>query len=323
MSAAERIEDRAARYLLRREEPGWSEADDAELQAWLEQSFAHKAAYWRLEHGWDRAERLAALRSPPAPAARRDWPRPKAMSRARRWRPAAIAASLVAAIAVGVALSTGYPGPAPKTYATEIGGRKTVPLADGSKVELNTATTLRTRVTRAQRQVWLDRGEAYFDVARDTRHAFTVMAGPRRIVVLGTRFSVRREGDRITVAVVDGRVRVEPDHGVRSVAQVLNGGDVALADGASTIVARKPVDQVVEQLGWRDGMLTFDHSTLSEAAAEFNRYNRKQVVVRGGAANIRIGGTFEAANVDAFGRLLRQAYGLRVKDDGRQMTVGD
>ena len=143
------------------------------------------------------------------------------------------------------------------------------------------------------------------------------------MVVLGTRFSVRRDGDRLTVAVVEGRVRVEPAaREAGSAVKVLTGGDVVLADGASLILTHRPVDSVVEGLSWRDGMLTFDQSTLGEAAAEFNRYNRKQVVVRGSAANVRIGGAFEAGNVDAFARLLRQAYGLQVRDDGTQVTVG-
>ena len=325
MSPAEHIEETAARWLLRREEPEWSQADAAALEAWLEESFAHKAAFWRLEHGWERAGRLAALRSPepPAPAARRARRPAQARRGLRHWQPAAIAASLVVAIAAGMWAASGSFGVTPKTYATEVGGRATVPLEDGSRVELNTATTLRTKVTRGERQVWLDRGEAYFDVAKDEGRTFTVDAGRRRVVVLGTRFSVRRDGDKLTVAVVEGRVRVEPAEGeAGAAAQVLTRGDTALADGASLIVTHRPVDAVVEQLSWRDGMLTFDQSTLGQAAAEFNRYNRKQVVVRGAAANVRIGGAFEAGNVDAFARLLRQAYGLQVTDNGSQVVVG-
>jgi transmembrane sensor len=325
MSPAEHIEETAARWLLRREEPEWSDADAAGLEAWLEESFAHKAAFWRLEDGWSRAGRMAALRSPEpaAPAARRARRPAQPRKSFRSWRPAAIAASLVVAIAAGMWATSGSFGVAPKTYATEIGGRASVPLEDGSRVELNTATTLRTKVTGGRRQVWLDRGEAYFDVARDEARAFTVDAGQRRVVVLGTRFSVRRDGDRLTVAVVEGRVRVEPASAeAGTAARVLTRGDMVLADGASLVVTHKPVDAVVERLSWREGMLTFDQSTLGEAAAEFNRYNRKQVVVRGAAANVRIGGAFEAGNVDAFARLLRQAYGLQVTDDGSQVTVG-
>lgn len=325
MSTAERIEERAALYLLRRDEPQWCDADAAELDAWLEESFAHKAAFWRLEHGWNRADRLAALRAPEpaAHAPRRARPQARRSGGLRPWQPAAIAASLALLVAGGIWTAANPVGVAPKVYATEVGGRATVPLDDGSRVELNTATTLRTKVTRSQRQVWLDRGEAYFEVAKDAKHAFTVVAGSRRVVVLGTRFSVRRDGDQLKVSVVEGRVRVEPAEPQAGTAvEILTKGDVVVADGPSLIVAHRPVDTVVEQLSWRDGKLAFDQSTLGEAAAEFNRYNRKQLVVRGPAAEVRIGGAFEADNVDAFARLLRQAYGLKVQDDGTRVTVG-
>jgi transmembrane sensor len=71
-------------------------------------------------------------------------------------------------------------------------------------------------------------------------------------------------------------------------------------------------------------LLTFDHTTLGDAAAEFNRYNRQQIIIADPeAASIRIGGTFQAANVDAFARLLREAYGLRVEvRDGQTRISG-
>ena len=74
MSPAALIEQEAARWILRREEPGWSGADGEALEAWLARSAAHQAAFWRLEHGWRRADRLAA-RGPEAAAtpARRSW----------------------------------------------------------------------------------------------------------------------------------------------------------------------------------------------------------------------------------------------------------
>ncbi len=51
MSIAMQIEDRAAHWLLRREDPDWSASDQAELDAWLDAAPEHKVAYWRLEHG--------------------------------------------------------------------------------------------------------------------------------------------------------------------------------------------------------------------------------------------------------------------------------
>jgi transmembrane sensor len=69
-------------------------------------------------------------------------------------------------------------------------------------------------------------------------------------------------------------------------------------------------------------MLVFDRSTLAEAVAEFNRYNRKKLVIEGeDTADVRIGGSFEADNIDAFGRLLEEAFGLSVENRGDEIVI--
>jgi transmembrane sensor len=148
------------------------------------------------------------------------------------------------------------------------------------------------------------------------------MAGPRRITVLGTRFTVRREGEAVTVAVIEGRVKVEEvGSGKPAPAQIITRGDIVVANGPATLLTATSVDRVAAATSWRDGMLTFDQQTLGEVAAEFNRYNRKQLHIEGPAAQIRIGGRFQAEDVEAFALLLRQAYGLRVTDDGEKMNI--
>jgi transmembrane sensor len=58
---AAETEEAAARWLLRQEEPGWSEQDRVQLEAWLKAAPEHRVAYWRLEYGWRRADRIAEL----------------------------------------------------------------------------------------------------------------------------------------------------------------------------------------------------------------------------------------------------------------------
>jgi transmembrane sensor len=312
MTSAERIEQAAAEWLMRREEGGWSDADQAALASWLDQSFAHKAALWRLEHGWRRADRIGALGlAEPAPE-------PAPLPR-RRWMHAglgALAASLIVAVAVGAFWLT---RPTAQTFPvarfdTPVGGHRLIALGDGSRIELNTATRLRTAVSDTRREVWLDHGEAYFEVAHIDGRSFVVHAGQRTVTVLGTKFSVRRDGNVVRVSVVEGRVRIEDSgRGEAGAVTTVTRGDVALARGPSTLVSAKSIDRVEDGLAWREGMLTFDQITLGDAAAEFNRYNlRKLIIADPAVASIRIGGTFEARNVDAFARLLKDAYGLRL-----------
>jgi transmembrane sensor len=312
MTRSQDIEALAAEWLTRREQPQWSQADQAALDAWLDESMSHKAAFWRLEHSWQVADRIGAL------SARELAPRPRRTGLPLKWWQAgALAASLLLAIAfIGLrSRPTLSPQPSADTFDTGIGGHRIVPLLDGSRIELNTATILRTTISNKRRDVWLDRGEAYFEVAHVEGSAFVVHAGPRMITVVGTQFSVRRDGDKVTVAVVKGRVRVEDTtRGEASATTTVTPGDVAIGLGSSTMVISKPVAAVEDKLSWREGRLVFDGTSLAEVADDFNRYNRQQLLISDpSVAAIRISGTFKASNVQAFVRLLKEAYGLKVE----------
>jgi len=311
MNAALAIEEKAAAWLARQDSGEWSSADQAALDAWIEADMAHRVAFLRLQSTWSRADRLAALRGSDFGA------RPSRRMLGR------IAAAIVAvAVAMGGGLGVIKVVQPGRAYSTEIGGHATVPLRDGTRVELNTDTKLRTSISDDHRTVWLDRGEAYFEVAHDPAHPFVVYAGPRRITVLGTKFLVRREGEGVEVAVVEGRVRVDPVRQEHAKPAVLTRGDLALAKGEATLLAPPSIQKVETELSWREGMLTFDHSTLADAVSEFNRYNRRKLVVEGdAAAKVRIGGSFEAENIDAFARLLQQAFGLNVEDRGEEIVI--
>ena len=312
------IEECAARWLMRRDEPDWNAQEQAALDAWLDESMAHKAAYWRLDHGWRKAVRIAALGNAPVPVSKR-----------RHWRgawQAAAAAACIAAVAalVGYRLTT-REAPAPQMlFATTVGGYQRIPLIDGSTLELNTATRLRAAVSDDKREVWLDQGEVYFEVFHARRNPFVVHAGARQIAVLGTKFSVRREDEKIVVAVVDGRVQINeasPAQEPRSI--VIAGGDMAIALGESMTIVTNVAGRVANGLSWRDGIITFDGSTVAEAAAEFNRYSRRKVVVSDPrATSVKVSGTFRASNVEAFAYLLREAYGIQVMVQDEALLIG-
>jgi transmembrane sensor len=323
MTRLQDIEAKAAEWLMRREQPQWSQADQAALDGWLNESMSHKAALWRLEHAWQMADRIGAL------TARGIAPRPRRTGLPLKWWQAgALAASLLLTVAfIGLhSRPTSSLQPTVDTFDTAVGGHRIVPLVDGSRIELNTATILRTMISNKRRDVWLDRGEAFFEVAHIEDSAFVVHAGPRMITVVGTQFSVRRDGEKVTVAVVKGRVRVEDTTPRESRATItVTQGDVAIGLGPSTMVVSKPVSAVEDRLAWRDGRLVFDGTSLAEVAEDFNRYNRQQLLISDpSVAAIRISGTFKASNAEAFVRLLKEAYGLKVEvtADGKLKISG-
>ncbi|MBS0473462.1 MAG: FecR domain-containing protein [Proteobacteria bacterium] len=311
MTSAIDIEAQAAQWLAR-EDAGLTPAAEAARDAWLESATANRVAYLRLRAAWTRADRLAVLRGSAVPRARPGFPL------SRRGLAACIAAlALCGVIALGYAV---YPQ---ESYETPVGARETVHLADGSTMELNTNTAVRATIDETNRKLVLDHGEVYLQVVHDPARPFVVIAGRRRITDLGTKFSVRRDGDKVDVLVSEGRVSIVDLDKERIVPPVIaKRGTQVLSNADNTLVAIRSPQEVHNALGWRQGLLIFNQETLADAAAEFNRYNRKKLVVQGGAvADTRIGGSFDASNADAFARLMRDGFGFRVEDRGDEIQI--
>jgi transmembrane sensor len=310
-TSAREVKARAAAFLEQRDCSDWSEADQAALAAWLGEASAHRIAYLRLSAAWSRTERLAALRMPNGDAL-------ALAPRRTLWRRLAGGVATLLVMATLGAMGVNYLlQPRERVYATALGGHQTVRLEDGSRIELNTNTTLRAAVNMRHRTVWLDGGEAFFQIAHDTGHPFIVMAGDHRVTVLGTKFLVRRDTNRLEVAVVEGRVRFDGADGhVTPQSAVLTPGDVVIATSSVVSSPKRPVQALAGELGWRRGVVVFDNTTLGEAASEFNRYNQQKLVVDGAVAKLTIGGTFRTSDIKLFAQVAKDVLGLRVETRG-------
>lgn len=313
------IEARAADWIAERDRAGstWPAERQAALEAWLNAATAHRVAWLRLDQAWRRADRLRALQPAPSPVSSR--PRPWWKPQQRRAIGGALAGLGLLALVLAVQLVAPLRGSDVQSYATARGQREAVALADGSRLTLNTATRLRTAVTAKQREVWLEQGEAFFDIAHDASRPFVVHAGRQTVTVLGTKFSLLREGERLRVAVLEGRVQVQAE---QSRPAVLVRDDTAVAEASNVLVSRQTSQQLNAALSWLQGKLVFDQVSLAEAASQFNRYNRKQLVITdAAAARIGIGGVFDANNAEAFARLLHAGFGLQVQMSEEEIRV--
>ncbi len=339
MENARTIEAAAAAWFAKRDTGLWQPEDQTEFDAWLESSLAHRLAFIRVEATWKNAQRLKALRAntrgglvPPVG----EWqfspffdskavPREAAAHGRRRVR---VTGTWARGVAAGIFFATVIAGAwyvlanrAP-AYRTAVGGMETVPLPDGSVVTLNTNTEIRIALTRSARTVSLD-GEAFFEVAKDPARPFVVDVGNERVTAVGTKFSVRREGETVRVAVTEGHVLMEAKAGTPQPLARLAPGDIANADTEGVVVRRKPVTQVeAEYLSWRQGYISFRDTPLGEVVKELNRYNvRKIRVSDAGIAAIRIGGEFRVANLDAFLRLMQQGFPVHADVHGDEIIL--
>mgnify|MGYP001555468672 FL=1 len=309
----------AADWLQRQQFWNWSETDQSALDAWLSQSRAHRIAYWRQKAVWNNAQRLVALR--PAQAARETAANGSSLSRFAN-HPLRWAAAFAFVAVIGASAAHFLTATHDRIYSTPLGGHETIRFADGTKVELNTNTVLRARMTTTSRTVWLERGEAYFQVKHDAAHPFAVIAAGHRITDMGTKFDVRRDLSGLQVALLEGKVRIGSADGAAAHAALMRPGDVAMASGNQVAITTKPMQSLNDELSWRKGVLVFKYRTLADVAAEFNRYNTKKIVIADeDTGRLMIFGTFRTEDIDLFTRVTQRALGLTVKDEEDQIVI--
>lgn len=310
----EEIRFAAGRWFERSQAPNWSAEDQAALDAWLTED-AHKVAYLRIQNFWKRAERLTALRQPTEQHMRAARPSDRNNGSWLR----KTAATLVLAALVGVAWQQ-LNIPKEDTYVTPIGGHKIIAFKDGTSIELNTDTVLRISRNDGERKVWLDKGEAYFEIVHDAARPFIVMANGRKVTDLGTKFAVRQEVGKLSVSVIEGLVEVAAkDEKPQS---LLKPGDVLTATKHNQTIIQKPVRNLRASLDWKHGKLFLDYATLSEAAAEFNRYNTRKLVIKDPkAAQLTIVGTFTARDLETFTTVANDLFGLKAEQTKDQIIL--
>lgn len=342
MAAGTQTDKAAAAWLARMDRDDWSPQSQAGLDAWLAADTAHRVAFLRLRAAWEESGRLAALGAgdraagpPPrghwqpafGPALRGAAPA-RNSSAPRRRKPVrallGIAAALVVSLLLGVAWQH-RDQPVETTYRTAIGDLREVRLEDGSRITLSSASAIRVRFARRERHIELDRGEAFFDVAKDRTRPFVIVAGERRIRAIGTRFAVRRgdAGAGLRVVVTHGLVQLESNPGADGnprPSTLLPAGSMALASGSGIVTRTGSIADAERALDWRNGFLDFHDTTLADAASEFNRYNSRKLVVGDPEVGaLRIGGHFRWSNLDAFVRLLE--LGFPVQAEAQAETV--
>jgi transmembrane sensor len=309
------IETKAADFLQRRRFWPWSEEDQAALDGWLNENVLHRVAFLRLEAGQERIEKLGVLR-----------PRTRGATPPRHWAMSNLLRA-VAAFAVCAVLGLGafhYLSPRQQTYSTAIGGQKILKLADGSRIELNTDTTIRVSTGPRRREIWLDKGEAYFQVAHDETRPFVVNIGAHRVVDLGTKFLIRRGLRETMVSLLEGKARLDvmaKGDVARSV--LLTPGKVAtVAPGGALSLSEAPSRELNTELSWRRGVLILNRTSLADAAKEFNRYNTgKLVVADPAAAQLTMSGAFPTNDTEAFSDAVKDIFKLHVTRRGADTVI--
>jgi len=260
MSRVETRQDEAIGWVVRVNEPGFAGWDA--LTLWLESDDDNALAYDAVALA-DAATVQDLRIAPTIPRASNDdspvrwsmrWPRRSLLG----WSAAAAVVAVV-----------GYPlvAPAHSTYRIETasGERRSVTLADGSRIDLNGGTQL--ALDRdAPRSARLETGEAVFSVRHDAADPFVVTAGNTTLQDVGTVFNLARTGDVTSVAVAEGGVMFDP--GGR---KLLVGAGRTLEVADSSGRAQVGTVDAGGVGGWRTGRLVYRDASLIRVAADLSR----------------------------------------------------
>ena len=319
---AETHADTAARWFAIRRRHATAR-EEQEFRSWLEADPAHRLAYEDVTRSWEIAAmaasdpQVATMRSE-ALMLRPEKPR----EYSKLWGALATAAMLALVVGgVNLADPTLFSRAAQTerdhiVLRTGIGQRATATLEDGSLVTLNTNSVLEINYTHKRRDVRLVAGQVLFKVAHDTARPFTVAAAGRQVVAVGTQFEVRLDGQKVRVALLEGKVRVGPlsasTRGGKTLdlpgsTAVLEPGQQLLATAAGDVLV-KPAD-VEELVSWQSGRVRFENASLAEAVAEMNRYSRTPIVIEDPEiARIRISGAFRTGQSQSFAEAITEAF---------------
>lgn len=207
------------------------------------------------------------------------------------------------------------------TLTTPRGGQYKVILPDGSRVWLNSASSLTyPTVFNGKRLVKLS-GEAYFEVAANAREPFTVQVNKTEVDVLGTEFNVYAYADEpaVTTTLVQGSVRVTHGMPAGSKTELLTPGEQAV--GAETyLVTRKA--NMRQALSWKNGLFIFEDRKLAEVLREISRWYDIDIDMQAPADDTRYGGVINRNSPLPKVLALLEQNGIRhFKVEGRKVVV--
>lgn len=288
----DQLAEEAAGWFLKLNDPACNEAERRSFDAWLAADVSHRDEYRQFERLWKALDTL-----------------PK--QRARRVSQAKLAGfALIGMLALLFQLA---PSTEQQLIVTGIGERCHLVLADGTELDIDAASRLRTHYSWFSRTIDVEKGGAQFVVALDHLRQFEVRAGNGRMRDIGTTFNVVNDGGKVTVGVIEGKVEVLLNG--HATGTILEGGK-QIAYGEACIATPTPLD-VEAATALRNGRWTCKDATLDEIVAHMNRLHRQQTTLGDPElAGLRVSGVFDIGDRVALLGSLETLYQLQGRDDG-------
>jgi transmembrane sensor len=204
--------------------------------------------------------------------------------------------------------------------STPKGGQYQIQLPDGTKVWLNSASSLRypANFSGLERKVELS-GEAYFEVAKNKNMPFKVLTRKQEITVLGTHFNVNGYEDEETIktTLLEGSVKVKIMGSENSA--LLKPGEQSVYEKSGLNVVNADLDEVI---AWKNGYFLFQDEDIHAVMRKVARWYDIEVVYQGNLSRKHIGGSVSRSkNLNDVLMILKATDQFNFKIEGRRVTV--
>jgi transmembrane sensor len=298
-----------------------------QLLSWRAQNPLHEAAWQKLNKIEQHFDQFPITSKPIVTEtfSIADQQKSALTTRRRRLKRLSLAAMIITATAL---LANQYtPWHQEAHYATGIGERETVILADGTQVMLNTNSEIDVNFSLFKREIILQRGEIYIETSKDKeslvgRRSFLVKFEQTALEAIGTKFSVNNQTSNTKLYVTEGIVEIQPNNyaPVRAYAYE----SYTMLEGTSAPIKINTTDQVMnmDPMAWIGGVLVVKQMRLDEFVTELSRYQDITIICDADVAHLKVSGVFQLNQEEPVGHALKAiSRTLQVSIDKKNRAV--
>lgn len=212
------------------------------------------------------------------------------------------------------------------TIQTPKGGKYQVRLPDGSRVWLNSASTLSypTTFTGTERKVLL-KGEAYFEVAPNKNVPFRVESDDQVVEVLGTHFNINSYDDEdfTKTTLIEGSVKIilNSRTEISSRTRFLKPGEQSLTNASQAGIRIENAD-TEKAIAWKNGYFKFKNTPIKEIMREVERWYDVELVYEGKIPTDEFTGFISNdVKISAVLKIMEESGGVKFSVKGKKLKV--
>lgn len=207
-------------------------------------------------------------------------------------------------------------------YFTEVGSQKTITLADGSTVWLNTDSAFSVNYSNHNRQINLHRGQAIFSVTPDPQRPFEVFTEYAMVRALGTVFEVWEQDDKTQVTVLEHAVSLNPlVNGDKQNSVRIETGQQSIYNSSTEKYHTSAVN-IKQSAAWQRGKLIFKNQPLADVIAELERYLPGRVLIsQQKIRELKVSGVFPLQSPEQLLTMIEQILPVKITQLSPWLTL--